>query len=239
MSIIKPSLVALYKILTWKDQLDEWKQISIQLDFLDKDNGQEMCATLLTTATNNEYRNIQPIKKFIGFYMHPPRDAPRPLNTLIGQLTEAFAEFSTTNSSNELATCVTARLDPSHLQFLMNNVSPKAQVVLCQQPSLRLYCESGSPPTRIMDDMYRISVDRNYHTLAPILHWILEDFPGSFNPAHTDNMTIDTETAAEKANRETKFNQECDSIRQMLATTNGTELNDKLNNFILAYDGKL
>lgn len=238
-SMAQPSLVALYKILTWRDQLDEWKQISIQLDFLEDPERDKLCKTLLHTATEDS-RNVDPIKQFIEFYMHPPRDAPRPVNTLIFKLNDTFAAFATANSNKKLTERVINQLDPSHLQFLMNNVSPAAQVVLCQQPKLRLYCEFVVPHTpRTVDDMYRISVDQNYHTLAPIFHWLLAGFPGSFDPEESDGMTFNTDTGADEAKRrKQRFTDECAAIEKTLSALGGSTADEKLLAFVRKYNGK-
>jgi hypothetical protein len=230
-----PSLVALYKILNWKEQLNEWKQISIQLDFLNDTQRADMYKILMETATG-EPRNVNPIKKFVEFHMHPPRDAPRPLNTLILQLNNVFADFSEKNTSSKLASLIINKLDQSHLQFLMNNVAPKAQVILCQQPNLRLYCETTSPAKMgTVDDLYRISVDRNYHTLAPIFHWLLEGFPGSFDPNDTDNQTIiSLETASQLDQRQRQFEAEC--VKLQLLFEAGSVMDDNLLSFVRKYN---
>ena len=234
----QPHLVALYKILTWRDQLDEWKQISIQLDFLDDTNKDEICKTLLTTATGTSH-NIDPIKRFIEFYMYPPRDAPRPINTLIFKPNDIFAVFAKANTNKKLTDHIISRLDPSHLQFLMNNVSPTAQLVLCQQPSLRLYCESVVTPTpRTVDDLYRISIDTNYHTLAPIFHWLLVGFPGSFDPSVSDNMIFNVDTPDEKRKRLQRFTEEVVIIDRKLSAVSGADTKQKLLGFIEKYNGE-
>ena len=208
-------LVALYGVLSCTDQLNRWQQTMAQLEVLEPAQEKVVYATLLEVAHSRKH-NAEPIRKFLEFFMHPPRHAPTPTRKFILGFNDALAAFTTQNP--HFLSDVTGCLDQPHLQFMMMNVSPKTRTVLCKHPNLLLYCDldpKNTVPT--VHDMYRISVNRNYDKLATMFHWMMEGFPGSFNGLLVDNIELKgLEKATEKVERENEYNRQVGAIRLSL-----------------------
>ena len=236
----EPPLVALYCVLTCTDEgehrhMIRWQDTMAQLEVLTPTQEKLLYNTLLEVAHSHTPHNAEPIRKFLEFFMHPPRHAPTPTNRFVLGFNDELARFATKHT--HFLSDITGRLDQPHLQFMMMNVSTESQTVLCKQPNLLLYCDLRTKnPTPTVHDMYRISVNRNYDRLASIFHWMMDDFPGSFRGSAVDKIEFnDLERDTEKKARKERYDARVRGITDNLAMYGGRTSIDNLKAFIRGY----
>jgi hypothetical protein len=227
-------LIALYNVLVWKNEgtnsLVDWQKGMAQLEVLTKQEEKKLYQFLLHVAFSIKH-NAEPIQKFLDFFMHPPRYAPTPTRKFIWGFNDTLAAYADKHTGSLCD--LTGRLDQTHLQFMMMNVSTTAQTVLCKQPNLLLYCEpKQTKPTLSVNDMYRVSVNRNYDKLATMFHWLLEGFPGSFQGSLVDDIQL--ETTEEEAARQAAYDTQVREIQDN-TTFPGTTVSEKLTRFVENY----
>jgi hypothetical protein len=217
----------------------KWRELLTSLEYMSFNTAMVLYHAIVAQVKRN---NVTPLMVFVNFFMHPPPDVPNPYtnNRFLVSLNEILAQEARRKSEFPNIIRALLKIDSSILIFLMERTSGNARVVFGEYAQLKhllppLSCDNG----RSVEDLYRMSVDRHYHTLATVFDWLVHGFPTSFDTTKVDRMVFsDMGTNEEKQNRRDVINKNTVAVRSALRISGSgspQEVIDKLHSSIVGF----
>ena len=221
-----------------KDYRAEWNRILPLFEYMSLDTSKEFYGAIMAQLKE---KNPVPLGSFVRFFMYPPSDVFNPYTNhrFLVSLNEVLAQAARKTTEFQWILHSLLTLESPVLTFLLERTSGTARTILGGYPRLKgflpsLSCKNG----RSVEDLYRMSVDRHYHTLATVFDWLVQDFPGSFDATKVDPMTFSSmEPDGDKQKRIKQTKDRIDSLkgRFHISTTNNQDLIDRIKTEIPNY----